>query len=104
MEVMDILKLVAVFGSLAFAIGATYWMAYDFGKRTQKKEMWRDMEDFPEKYIEDIKKRAEIRKQNNMFFARLERERELEKTLKKKKAKMTIDKIRHIFKKDQKEI
>ena len=104
MEVMGILKLVVVLGSLAFAIGATYWMVYDFGRCAQKKAMWRDMEDFPEKYIEDIKKRAEIRKQNNMFFARLERERELEKTLKKKKAKMAIDKIRHIFKKDQKEI
>ena len=36
MEVMEVLKLVAVFASLAFAVGATYWMAYDFGKRTQK--------------------------------------------------------------------
>ena len=94
MEVMDILKLVAVFGSLAFAIGATYWMAYDFGRHTQKKAMWRDMEDFPEKYIEDIKKRAEIRKQNNMFFAQLERERELEKISRKRKIQKTINKIR----------
>lgn len=87
MEVVDILKLVAIFASLALAVGATYWMAYDSGKRAQKKEMWRDMEDFPEKYIEDIKKRAEIRKQNNMFFARLEKERELEKISKKKTKK-----------------
>lgn len=101
MEVMDILKLVAVFGSLALAVGATYWMAYDFGRRTQKKEMWRDMEDFPEKYIEDIKKRAEIRKQNNMFFARLERERELEKISRKRKIQKTINKIGCVFKKKE---
>ena len=101
MEVMNILKLVAVFGSLAFAIGATYWMAYDFGRHTQKKEMWRDMEDFPEKYIEDIKKRAEIRKQNNMFFARLERERELEKISRKRKIQKTINKIGCAFKKKE---
>lgn len=103
MEVVDILKLVAVFASLALAVGGTYWMAYDFGKRTQKKEMWRDMEDFPEKYIEDIKKRAEIRKQNNMFFARLKRERELEKMLRKRKIQKAINKIGYVFKKKEKD-
>ena len=101
MEIMDILKLVAVFASLALAVGGTYWMAYDFGRCAQKKAMWRDMEDFPEKYIEDIKKRAEIRKQNNMFFARLERERELEKVLRKRKIQKAINKIGCVFKKKE---
>lgn len=87
MEVMDILKLVAVFASLALAVGATYWMAYDFGKCTQKKEMWRDMEDFPDDYIEKIKKRAEIRRQNDAIIERHERQRACERETKKRKVR-----------------
>ena len=87
MEVMDILKLVAVFASLAFAVGATYWMAYDFGKCTQKKQMWRDMEDFPDDYIEKIKKRAEIRRQNDAIIERHEGQRAFEREMKKRKVR-----------------
>lgn len=87
MEVMDILKLVAVFASIALAVGATYWMAYDFGKCTQKKEMWRDMEDFPDDYIEKIKKRAEIRRQNDAIIERHERQRAFERETKKRKVR-----------------
>lgn len=87
MEVVDILKLIAVFASLAFVVGATYWMAYDFGKCTQKKQMWRDMEDFPDDYIEKIKKRAEIRKQNDAIIERHERQRAFERETKKRKVR-----------------
>ena len=76
---MEVLKLVAVFALLAFAVGATYWMAYDFGKCTQRKQMWRDMEDFPDDYIEKIKKRAEIRRQNDAIIERHERQRAFKK-------------------------
>ena len=87
MEVMDILKLVAVFALLAFAVGVTHWMAYDFGKRTQKKQMWRDMEDFPDDYIEKIKKRAEIRRQNDAIIEQHERQRAFERKTKKRKVR-----------------
>lgn len=87
MEVMNILKLVAVFASLAFAVGVTYWMAYDFGKCTQKKQMWRDMEDFPDDYIEKIKKRAEIRRQNDAIIEQHERQRAFERKMKKRKVR-----------------
>ena len=87
MEVADIVKAVIALSSVVFAIGGTYWMAFQLGKDAQKKQQWRDDVDFPEERIEEIKKRSELRRQTEELIEQHERQRRFEKEMKKRKAR-----------------
>lgn len=87
MEVMDVLKVVAVFVSIGAFVCSTYWIAFQLGKDAQKKQQWRDDVDFPEKRIEEIKKRSELRRQTEALIEEHERQRAFEKEMKKRKVR-----------------